>query len=113
MALDELIDVLGRATVEMVLRLSAERIAGPRHPGKKGGAVGWHGQEKGTVCLKERKRSEEHTSELQSPVHLVCRLLLEKKNRHPCNCPFPHSTRLSPVLLCDHTHDQHDTPSYL
>src|SRR6266487_5482524 len=27
-----------------------------------------------------RARSEEHTSELQSPVHLVCRLLLEKKN---------------------------------
>src|SRR5690348_18287005 len=26
-------------------------------------------------------RSEEHTSELQSPVQLVCRLLLEKKNR--------------------------------
>src|SRR5690348_18461943 len=25
------------------------------------------------------QRSEEHTSELQSPVHLVCRLLLEKK----------------------------------
>src|SRR5690348_18201286 len=28
-----------------------------------------------------RIRSEEHTSELQSPVHLVCRLLLEKKNQ--------------------------------
>src|SRR6266581_4474488 len=28
-------------------------------------------------------RSEEHTSELQSPVHLVCRLLLEKKKREP------------------------------
>src|SRR5438552_10640043 len=27
-------------------------------------------------------RSEEHTSELQSPDHLVCRLLLEKKNEH-------------------------------
>src|SRR5207244_13117541 len=27
----------------------------------------------------DRKRSEEHTSELQSPDHLVCRLLLEKK----------------------------------
>src|SRR5256885_7007750 len=27
------------------------------------------------------KRSEEHTSELQSPCNLVCRLLLEKKNR--------------------------------
>src|SRR5690348_915062 len=29
-----------------------------------------------------QSRSEEHTSELQSPVHLVCRLLLEKKNQH-------------------------------
>src|SRR5690348_17481018 len=29
--------------------------------------------------LANRVRSEEHTSELQSPVHLVCRLLLEKK----------------------------------
>src|SRR5690348_17548223 len=28
-------------------------------------------------------RSEEHTSELQSPVHLVCRLLLEKKKIRP------------------------------
>src|SRR5258708_17106652 len=28
-------------------------------------------------------RSEEHTSELQSPDHLVCRLLLEKKNNQP------------------------------
>src|SRR5207244_11578300 len=27
------------------------------------------------------RRSEEHTSELQSPDHLVCRLLLEKKNQ--------------------------------
>src|SRR5438876_8007242 len=29
-----------------------------------------------------RDRSEEHTSELQSPVHLVCRLLLEKKKKN-------------------------------
>src|SRR2546426_9323419 len=28
-----------------------------------------------------KRRSEEHTSELQSPCNLVCRLLLEKKNR--------------------------------
>src|SRR2546426_8500755 len=28
----------------------------------------------------QRRRSEEHTSELQSPCNLVCRLLLEKKN---------------------------------
>src|SRR5579863_4739683 len=31
-------------------------------------------------------RSEEHTSELQSPVHLVCRLLLEKKKRPSRTC---------------------------
>src|SRR5690625_6900508 len=35
----------------------------------------------GGVALKEAPRSEEHTSELQSRGHLVCRLLLEKKNR--------------------------------
>src|SRR2546426_5228486 len=29
-------------------------------------------------------RSEEHTSELQSPCNLVCRLLLEKKNTYTC-----------------------------
>src|SRR5947208_11458721 len=31
--------------------------------------------------LEEKSRSEEHTSELQSPDHLVCRLLLEKKKK--------------------------------
>src|SRR5437879_10185899 len=37
--------------------------------------------ENGEICL--RGRSEEHTSELQSPMYLVCRLLLEKKKeRH-------------------------------
>src|SRR5258708_14106591 len=32
--------------------------------------------------LRARHRSEEHTSELQSPDHLVCRLLLEKKKKN-------------------------------
>src|SRR2546426_4447061 len=32
-----------------------------------------------------RQRSEEHTSELQSPCNLVCRLLLEKKKKSECN----------------------------
>src|SRR5256885_9308310 len=37
-------------------------------------------------------RSEEHTSELQSPCNLVCRLLLEKKNTKPSSLPhaIPH-----------------------
>src|SRR2546429_4664614 len=34
----------------------------------------------------QRGRSEEHTSELQSRLHLVCRLLLEKKKTH---CTYP------------------------
>src|SRR5438876_4347537 len=33
------------------------------------------------MITKDARRSEEHTSELQSPVHLVCRLLLEKKKK--------------------------------
>src|SRR2546422_8204885 len=38
-----------------LLRLSAEGVAGPPHPGKTGGAIGWHGGEEGTICLRERK----------------------------------------------------------
>src|SRR5690348_17986078 len=38
----------------------------------------------------ELQRSEEHTSELQSPVHLVCRLLLEKKNTTQSSIGFGH-----------------------
>src|SRR5258708_12589851 len=40
-------------------------------------------------------RSEEHTSELQSPDHLVCRLLLEKK-KSPAHSKSP------PPILCTH-----------
>src|SRR5258708_31331592 len=40
------------------------------------------------VTIPNPSRSEEHTSELQSPDHLVCRLLLEKKNKHSNNPTF-------------------------
>src|SRR2546422_7215178 len=36
-------------------------------------------QARGRVVERDAERSEEHTSELQSRLHLVCRLLLEKK----------------------------------
>src|SRR2546422_6183248 len=49
-------------------------------------------------CVSVRGRSEEHTSELQSRLHLVCRLLLEKKKRshHPecASTPEPSSHSL-------------------
>src|SRR5256885_12478715 len=40
-------------------------------------------------------RSEEHTSELQSPCNLVCRLLLEKKKTETITFPQLHDTSLS------------------
>src|SRR5262245_65069073 len=45
----------------------------------------WHGKSTGTAAPRSWRsgsRSEEHTSELQSLRHLVCRLLLEKKNKN-------------------------------
>src|SRR5258708_10794027 len=36
-----------------------------------------------SAAVSSSPRSEEHTSELQSPDHLVCRLLLEKKKTNP------------------------------
>src|SRR5438309_8625067 len=39
----------------------------------------------GAATRARRLRSEEHTSELQSQFHLVCRLLLEKKKKTKCN----------------------------
>jgi putative transposase len=55
LAVDELIDVAGRATIEAVLQLSAEQVAGPRTPGQRRTGLLWHGRQAGRVCLKERK----------------------------------------------------------
>src|SRR5258708_21026887 len=48
----------------------------------------------GRILVAVHERSEEHTSELQSPDHLVCRLLLEKKKYLVYN-PCPNSMRTS------------------
>src|SRR5205809_5714551 len=48
------------------------------------------------------RRSEEHTSELQSRLHLVCRLLLEKKkNKNPINrrCERSRLHRTAPIPI--------------
>ena len=55
LAVDELIDIAGRATIEAVLQLSAEQVAGPRTPGQRRRGLLWHGRQAGRVCLKERK----------------------------------------------------------
>src|SRR2546429_5261875 len=65
----------------------AASLNGMRHsavPKVEGGKLRWmpkHDQDLLTLGI---DRSEEHTSELQSRLHLVCRLLLEKK-KHPIN----------------------------
>src|SRR2546422_5404787 len=53
----------------------------------------------GKVALFDRAqhvaaRSEEHTSELQSRLHLVCRLLLEKKKKQTTTAPTEHKSVL-------------------
>src|SRR5687768_9714279 len=45
--------------------------------------TGSSGGDTGSERFDNAERSEEHTSELQSRLHLVCRLLLEKKNKQP------------------------------
>src|SRR5258708_13356850 len=59
-------------------------------------------------------RSEEHTSELQSPDHLVCRLLLEKKkNRHALVLTLPTTVRrvdIAQLLTVPTTHTRPPLP---
>ena len=55
MAVDQAIDVSGRATIQALLLLSAQQTAGEKHPGKKAGEIRWHGSQNGVVNLAERK----------------------------------------------------------
>ncbi|MBX3100869.1 MAG: IS256 family transposase [Salinibacterium sp.] len=81
-AIDDLVDVMGRATIEAVLQMSAEQLAGPRQQGKKSDReVVYHGSQPGRVKLQERqlkvtkprlrkKRCEEHESgEVEIPAY--------------------------------------------
>src|SRR5439155_20239985 len=58
-----------------------------------GGAAREHSE---TGQEQPERRSEEHTSELQSRGHLVCRLMLEKKNRRCSRAPRSWRSSLSP-----------------
>src|SRR5258708_16615085 len=61
-------------TSDHVLSMKSTRLAGAALMNCSGAGSG--------AARKDHCRSEEHTSELQSPDHLVCRLLLEKKTIH-------------------------------
>src|SRR3954464_12717854 len=85
-AIDELIDVMGRATIEAVLLMSAAGVAGPKQQGKKADRdVVYHGSQTGRVALKERQlrvqkprlRKKDHkageTGEVEVPAYEVMR----------------------------------------
>jgi putative transposase len=60
LAIDELIDVMGRASIEAVLELSAQQVAGPLQQGKtRAGDIVWHGTQPGRVRLKGRGVNKE------------------------------------------------------
>src|SRR5258708_15210207 len=85
------------------------RSSNPVNPGHVDGEDQSRGRCPLAQHCKCRGRSEEHTSELQSPDHLVCRLLLEKKKnlkrQTSRNLTSPHSRSraLRRLHRCDST----------
>src|SRR6266850_6117221 len=69
--------------------LAAERGVAAIRPGKGLGAV---------IAGEDHDRSEEHTSELQSPCNLVCRLLLEKKKNRSSHCSIRPDPKYAIIL---------------
>ncbi len=85
LAIDEVIQVMGRATIEAVLGMSAEGVAGPKQSGKarEEGATVWYGRQRGQVYLSDRKvrverprlrqRSEGCGDEVEVPAYAAMR----------------------------------------
>src|SRR5947209_16286445 len=71
------------------------------HPGSHPSPSGF---DRGLILMAEVRRSEEHTSELQSRQYLVCRLLLEKKKRIGIT-PIP-GHALCPRVACPSAWDR-------
>jgi putative transposase len=56
-SIDELMNEAARAVLEELLLASASKLAGEKHRGRAGGAVLWHGSQRGQVQMAERKLS--------------------------------------------------------
>src|SRR3989449_8084203 len=93
-------------------RLQPDRQAAARAAGGE--------RRRGLAGQRRQRRSEEHTSELQSRPHLVCRLLLEKKKKniapgqppagHECRGP-PHAAGHYTVRWCHALADRRSAPN--
>jgi putative transposase len=85
-AVDDLVDVMGRAAIEAILRMSAEGVAGPRQQGKRSQRdIYWYGSQPGRVALRERQLRVEkprlrkkkarrgHSAEVEIPAYTAMR----------------------------------------
>ena len=71
-AVDEVISSVGRNTIETILRLSAEQVAGARTPGKSSGDIRWHGSQNGRIALADRQlKVYEETKDLRAVVDYI------------------------------------------
>src|SRR5580765_8808938 len=85
------------ATTE-IYTLSPTRRSSDLSPGV---ATGARSVSEAVCDTSSSERSEEHTSELQSPVHIVCRLLLEKKKTHNTQLIHIHTKQLYTTYKVD------------
>src|SRR5256885_9815952 len=74
--------ILGTCLGVLSINIAAGAIFAPGKPAKPGYEIVVPEQAPAGKPAEQEKRSEEHTSELQSPCNLVCRLLLEKKKKY-------------------------------
>jgi hypothetical protein len=72
-AVDEVITSIGRKTIETLLALSAEQVAGTQTPGKASGDIRWHGSQNGRVMLADRRSGSRRKSALIGLVRSTCR----------------------------------------
>src|SRR5690554_7178092 len=75
------IDLNTSGLLQMTSGYGAEAYTLVGHGGYGNGGTANYGLAGESIAVTAHARSEEHTSELQSRPHLVCRLLLEKKNK--------------------------------
>ena len=86
LSIDDLLGQLSRSFLEQLLVLSAQSVAGAKHPGRQSGDVRWHGAQGGVVALGHSKL------QLKRP-----RLRSAKGEKWRCR-PMPHwpGTAISP-----------------
>src|SRR3989454_2719404 len=82
-------------------RRSRRRVRARLHAGARAAARGTAGARCAWPRPCRRARSEEHTSELQSPCNLVCRLLLEKKKKKNILIQQALANQIQSIVQCD------------